>query len=186
MITILELVCCRASSNQLVRWSKVWRLFRRRRRRDKQIFALRHLTEWCHRREGHRLHPDSIIEWSNGSFLDRPNRPRRQGSKERRENNWRYPRFGVWLVCRQWWSFGAQIPRLRTTYERTRLRRRSVRSYQWLNHERVEIVCRWIEATNKIYQHLNEQWNACMRVEEEEESINEPVSPMMMYLKRYA
>ena len=49
--------------------------------------------------------------------------------------------------------------------ERSLLSTRSVRSYQWLIYERVEIVYRWIEATTKIYQHLNEKGGTpvCMK-----------------------
>ena len=116
MITISDLESRRSSSNQLVTWLKVWRLIRRR-TSDKQIFVFRHITGWCHRREGHTLHRDSTIEWSNGRFLHPPSRPRRRGSKEWSENNWRYPRFAVWFVSHQRWSAGSRILHLRPAKE---------------------------------------------------------------------
>jgi hypothetical protein len=179
---MFEFECCRASSSQLVKWLNVWRLRAERSMRDQWNVRVRNVfTALYHRRAERQLHHDSMIEWLNGNSLDQPSwEARREKASEARR-----PRT-VSQICNFICLPSMVIMRAPNSTPRTSrfaFDYFAVESYRWLNHVQVGNVCRWIAVIDTICRHLR----TARRGKSSRSSwANKPVSPMMIYLKRYA
>ena len=185
IITMFEFECCRASSSQLVKWLNVWRLHVERNRcvinatfACEHLFLLRYIID-------EQSASCSTIVWSSDwteTLLTSLNEREARREKETAATS----PLTVSQICNFICLPSMVIMRAPNSTPRPSrflFDWFSFESYRWLDHVQAGNVCRWIAVVDTIYRHLR---TARRRKSRRSCWAHRPVSPMIIYLKRYA